>query len=276
MLTAGTLGGTGRLVILPVDQGVEHGPARSFAPNPAAYDPRYHFELAIEAGCNARCTARLHRGRRPRVRRTDPADPQAQQPRRPPGRARSQPGDHARGDALRLGCVAVGFTIYPGSAHRLAMYEQIRTIAEEARPTARGGDLVIPAAPASARRDRARRHRLRGPHRRPAGRSHHQGEATERPSRAGRRQRCTKSRGGARHAGRAGPSRRAGLLRRPSGRDLLGWSRQQGRAVLRRDSRHPRRRRIRVDHRAQLVSAKGAEALTFLRTVMGIYAGTVK
>src|ERR1700692_4847278 len=49
----GRLGGPGKLVILPVDQGFEHGPARSFAPNPPAYNPLYHFELAIEAGCNA-------------------------------------------------------------------------------------------------------------------------------------------------------------------------------------------------------------------------------
>src|SRR5947209_19833104 len=53
LLNTGRLAGTGKLVILPVDQGFEHGPARSFAPNPPAYDPRYHFELAIEAGCNA-------------------------------------------------------------------------------------------------------------------------------------------------------------------------------------------------------------------------------
>src|SRR6202161_1710560 len=53
ILMQGRLAGVGKLVILPVDQGFEHGPARSFAPNPPAYDPRYHFELAIEAGCNA-------------------------------------------------------------------------------------------------------------------------------------------------------------------------------------------------------------------------------
>src|SRR3989475_11786229 len=53
LLNTGRLAGTGKLVILPVDQGFEHGPARSFAPNPPAYDPRYHFELAIEAGGNA-------------------------------------------------------------------------------------------------------------------------------------------------------------------------------------------------------------------------------
>src|SRR5512133_3780116 len=53
MLGAGRLGGTGKLVILPVDQGFEHGPARSFAPNPAGYDPEYHVQLAIDSGCNA-------------------------------------------------------------------------------------------------------------------------------------------------------------------------------------------------------------------------------
>src|SRR5262247_4675136 len=53
LLTTGRLAGTGKLVILPVDQGFEHGPARSFAKNPAGYDPRYHFELALAAGCNA-------------------------------------------------------------------------------------------------------------------------------------------------------------------------------------------------------------------------------
>ena len=88
MLSAGALGGSGKMVILPVDQGFEHGPARSFAANPAGYDPNYHFQLAIDAGCSAYArAARLPRGRRPRVRRADPADPQAQQPRRPAGRA---------------------------------------------------------------------------------------------------------------------------------------------------------------------------------------------
>src|SRR5512136_1388505 len=53
LLNHGHLAGTGKLVILPVDQGFEHGPARSFAPNPAGYDPEYHAQLAIDAGCNA-------------------------------------------------------------------------------------------------------------------------------------------------------------------------------------------------------------------------------
>src|SRR5262249_51654793 len=53
LLNHGRLGGTGKSVTLPVDQGFEHGPARSFAANPEGYDPRYHFNLAIAAGCNA-------------------------------------------------------------------------------------------------------------------------------------------------------------------------------------------------------------------------------
>ena len=53
MLNHGTLAGTGKMVILPVDQGFEHGPGRSFAMNPAGYNPHYHFELAVEAGGNA-------------------------------------------------------------------------------------------------------------------------------------------------------------------------------------------------------------------------------
>jgi class I fructose-bisphosphate aldolase len=143
ILTAGTLGGTGRLVILPVDQGVEHGPARSFAPNPAAYDPRYHFELAIEAGCNAYAAplgfieagSREFAGQIPLILKLNNHDVLLEE--RDPNQAITGSVQ----DALRLGCSAVGFTIYPGSAHRLAMYEQIRTIAEEAR--AHGLAVVI-------------------------------------------------------------------------------------------------------------------------------------
>ncbi len=134
MLGHGTLAGTGRMVILPVDQGFEHGPARSFAPNPPAYDPSYHFELAIEAGCNAyaaplgslRAAAARHAGEVPLILKLnnhdvlyDEKDPIS-----------SQTGSVR--EALRLGCVAIGYTIYPGSAHSGRMYEQIRTLAEEA------------------------------------------------------------------------------------------------------------------------------------------------
>ena len=80
LMNHGTLAGTGKLVILPVDQGFEHGPARSFAPNPAGYDPDYHVQLAIDSGCNAYAAPLgfLEAVRR-QVRRADPADPEAQQ-----------------------------------------------------------------------------------------------------------------------------------------------------------------------------------------------------
>jgi len=135
VLGHGALGGTGKLVILPVDQGVEHGPARSFGPNPPAYDPRYHFELAVEAGCSAYAAplgfleagARDFAGRIPLILKLNNHDVLLEE--RDPDQAITG----SVRDALRLGCVAVGFTIYPGSAHRLRMYEQIRGIAEEAK-----------------------------------------------------------------------------------------------------------------------------------------------
>ncbi len=135
LLTSGTLAGTGKLVILPVDQGMEHGPARSFAPNPAGYDPRYHFELAIEAGCNAYAAplgfleagAREFAGRIPLILKMNNHDVLLDE--RDPDQAMTG----SVREALRLGCVAVGFTIYPGSTHRLEMYGRIRAIAEEAK-----------------------------------------------------------------------------------------------------------------------------------------------
>ena len=120
LLNHGRLAGTGKLVILPVDQGFEHGPARSFASNPPAYDPRYHFELAIESGCNAYAAplgfleagARDYAGAIPLILKVndhdllhDEKDPQ-----------QALTGSVA--DALRLGCVGIGFTIYPGSRVR--------------------------------------------------------------------------------------------------------------------------------------------------------------
>ena len=135
LLSHGMLGGTGRLVILPVDQGFEHGPARSFAPNPPAYDPRYHFELAIEAGCNAYAAplgfieagAREFAGRVPLILKLNDHDVLLEE------RDPSQALTGSVRDALRLGCVGIGFTIYPGSVHSLEMYGQIRALAEEAK-----------------------------------------------------------------------------------------------------------------------------------------------
>jgi fructose-bisphosphate aldolase, class I len=135
LLMHGRLGGTGRMVILPVDQGFEHGPARAFGPNSAAYDPHYHFRLALEAGCSAYAAplgfleagAAEFAGQLPLILKLnshdtlqDEADPLGAQ-------------TASVRDALRLGCVAVGYTIYPGTAERIKLYEQLRGIAEEAK-----------------------------------------------------------------------------------------------------------------------------------------------
>ncbi len=135
LLGHGRLGGTGKLVILPVDQGFEHGPARSFAVNPPAYDPRYHFELAISAGCNAYAAplgfleagAAEFAGDIPLILKLNNSDSLY-------GGSDPAPAvTGSVGDALRLGCSAIGFTIYPASALRNEMYEQIRELGEEAK-----------------------------------------------------------------------------------------------------------------------------------------------
>ena len=143
MLSHGRLAGTGKMVILPVDQGFEHGPARSFAPNPAGYDPRYHFELAIDAGCNAYAAplgfieagAAEFAGDIPLILKLNNSDTLAKT---------GDPISALTGtvdDALRLGCAAIGFTIYPGSGEAKHAYEQIRDLAEEAK--AKGLAVVV-------------------------------------------------------------------------------------------------------------------------------------
>jgi len=135
MLNHGRLAGSGKMVILPVDQGFEHGPARSFAPNPLAYDPHYHYKLAIKSGCNAYAAplgfleagARDFAGEVPLILKVNDHDVL---------HGEEDPTQTLTGsvaDALRLGCVGIGFTIYPGSTHRLEMYSQIRAYAEEAK-----------------------------------------------------------------------------------------------------------------------------------------------
>ena len=125
ILMNGKLGGTGKLVILPVDQGFEHGPARSFAPNPAAYDPHYHYKLAIDAGLSAYAAplgmleagADSFAGAIPTILKVNSSNSLARDKDAP-----SQAITGSVGDALRLGCSAIGYTIYPGSADRNAMY----------------------------------------------------------------------------------------------------------------------------------------------------------
>jgi class I fructose-bisphosphate aldolase len=153
ILMNGRLGGTGKMVILPVDQGFEHGPARSFAPNPAAYDPAYHAQLAIDAGLNAYATALgmietiadTYASQIPLILKINSANSLSRQ---------KQDADQAMTgsvrDALRLGCAAVGMTIYPGSDAGYSMIEEAREVVAEAKSVGlaaviwsypRGGDL---------------------------------------------------------------------------------------------------------------------------------------
>ncbi len=133
ILMQGRLGGSGHLVILPVDQGFEHGPARSFAPNPPAYDPHYHFQLAIDAGLSAYAAplgmieagAASFAGALPTILKVNSSNSLAA--------AKDQAITGSVGDALRLGCSAIGFTIYPGSEYAFEMMEEIREMAEEAK-----------------------------------------------------------------------------------------------------------------------------------------------
>ncbi|MCZ6483156.1 MAG: class I fructose-bisphosphate aldolase [Alphaproteobacteria bacterium] len=154
ILMHGKLGGSGKLVILPVDQGFEHGPARSFAPNPPAYDPHYHFQLAIDAGLSAfaaplgmiEAGAATFAGAIPTILKINSAN----------SLARDKEGADSAvtgsvGDALRLGCSAIGMTIYPASDAAYDMFEEVRELAEEAKAVGlavvvwsypRGGDLT--------------------------------------------------------------------------------------------------------------------------------------
>lgn len=142
VLNHGRLAGTGKLVILPVDQGFEHGPARSFAKNPNGYDPSYHAALAVESGCNAyaaplgfiEAVARDFAGEIPLILKVNNSDVLFSNDR--PCSAVTSSVD----DALRLGCVGIGFTIYPGSAMRKQMYEEIAQASLKAK---QAGLLVV-------------------------------------------------------------------------------------------------------------------------------------
>jgi len=151
ILMQGKLGGTGNVVILPVDQGFEHGPARSFAKNPDAYDPHYHFQLAIDAGLNAYAAplgmieagADTFAGQIPLILKVNSANSLAPKDSTP-----DQAVTATVSDALRLGCSAIGFTIYPGSHEAFGMMEEIRELAEEAK--AAGLAVVIWSYPRGA------------------------------------------------------------------------------------------------------------------------------
>jgi len=153
ILMHGRLGGTGRLVILPVDQGFEHGPARSFAPNPDAYDPHYHYQLAIDAGLNAYAAplgmleagADTFAGAIPTILKVNSANSLSTN--------KDQAVTAGVRDALRLGCAAIGFTIYPGSEDQFEMMEEIRDLADEAKEC--GLAVVMWSYPRGGKLDKA-------------------------------------------------------------------------------------------------------------------------
>jgi class I fructose-bisphosphate aldolase len=153
ILMEGRLGGTGKLVILPVDQGFEHGPARSFAANPPAYDPRYHFQLAVEAGLSAYAAplgmieagAASFAGAIPTILKVNSSNSLAT--------TKDQAVTGSVDDALRLGCSAIGFTIYPGSEYAFDQMDELRELAEEAKSV--GLAVVVWSYPRGPHLDKA-------------------------------------------------------------------------------------------------------------------------
>jgi len=145
LLMHGITGGTGRLLILPVDQGFEHGPAASFAPNRAGYDPRYHFELALDAEVSALAGplgflavgADRYAGAVPLILKANSANGL--------GSVKDEAITATVRDALELGCSAIGYTIYPGSDRQYEMFEEVRAGAAEAK--ANGLAVVVWAYP---------------------------------------------------------------------------------------------------------------------------------
>jgi len=137
MLNNGALAGTGKMVILPVDQGFEHGPARSFAKNPAGYDPHYHYQLAIDSGCNAyaaplgslQAGADTFAGQVPTILKYNSSNSLASSANQDANQAITG----SLQDALELGCTAVGFTIYPGSDNQFELMEEVREMIREAK-----------------------------------------------------------------------------------------------------------------------------------------------
>lgn len=136
ILCSGKLAGTGKMVILPVDQGMEHGAARSFAMNPASYDPHYHYKLAIDSGCNAYAAplgfleagADTFLGQIPTILKLNSANSLY-----PNNEAPTQALTGSVLDAVNLGCTAIGYTIYPGSEHMYDMITDVKELILEAK-----------------------------------------------------------------------------------------------------------------------------------------------
>src|SRR5258708_32341963 len=153
ILMHGRLGGSGKMVILPVDQGFEHGPDRSFAPNPDAYDPHYHYQHDVDAGLNAYAAplGPLEAGADtfaraiPTILKLNSANSLSTN--------KDQAVTGSVKDALRIGCSAIGFTIYPGSEDQYEMMEEIPAMAEGAKSL--GLAVVMWAYPRGGKLDKA-------------------------------------------------------------------------------------------------------------------------
>ena len=202
ILMTGRLAGSGRMIILPVDQGFEHGPARSFAANPPAYDPHYHYRMAIEAGLNAYAAplgmleagADSFAGQIPTILKINSSNSLV-----PNSSPKDQAITSSVGDALRLGCAAIGFTIYPGSSTALEMFEEIAAMAEQAKQY--GLAVVIWSYPRGESLSKEGESAMDGlrlcrPNRGAARRPRHQGETADFASGTGRGAKgCTRRKG---------------------------------------------------------------------------------
>ena len=191
LMNHGALAGTGKFVILPVDQGFEHGPARSFAPNPAGVRPRLplpardrrRLQRLRGAARSLEASADRFAGQMPTILKLNNSDSLAKM---------DEPCSAVTAsvkDAVRLGCSAIGYTIYPGLGARNPMYEELRDLiarGEGRRASDHRVGLPARRGPLEGRRDGHRRHRLLGAHRLRARRAHRQGQAAEGLHRAGR------------------------------------------------------------------------------------------
>ena len=134
MFGHGRLAGTGYTSILPVDQGIEHSGAASFAKNPTMFDPRSIVELAIEGGCSAVATtfgvlgmvARRYAHRIPFIVKINHNELRSY-----PNRADQVMFGNVR-QAADLGAVAVGATIYWGSAESTRQLQEVAAAFDEA------------------------------------------------------------------------------------------------------------------------------------------------
>ncbi|MDP2193122.1 MAG: class I fructose-bisphosphate aldolase [Alphaproteobacteria bacterium] len=154
ILNHGALAGTGKMIILATDQGFEHGPDKMFSSNLPAYDPHYFYHLAYTYGLNGLAAplgviesgCETYLGKLPTILKLNSSNNLIQKDKSP-----DQAITASVKDAVRLGCTAIGFTIYPGSDSFLDQLEELRDITSQGRayglPTivwayARGGALL--------------------------------------------------------------------------------------------------------------------------------------